>query len=120
MNASIADEVPEELPQGDTQAHSVESHRPSQAADGYRIETAGVGENGGGNILGAVRRAALQERCRQLLGESFPPVYEYLKRARAEEANEKDVRRALLSLVGSKCLNDCMCVDELIFIESNC
>ena len=33
-------------------------------------------------------------------------------------AEEKDVRRRLLSIVGKERVNDCMCVDELIFIES--
>jgi len=32
--------------------------------------------------LGAVRHAALRERCSQLLGDLFPPVYQYLRGAR--------------------------------------
>ena len=51
-------------------------------------------------------------------GELFPPVYTYLREARASMAEEKDVRRRLLSIVGKERVNDCMCVDELIFIES--
>ena len=64
------------------------------------------------------RQAALRERCHQALGDLFPPVYGYLKQAREEGANENDVRRSLLQLVGGERLNECMCVDELIFTES--
>jgi hypothetical protein len=67
--------------------------------------------------LGAVRHAALQERCRQALGDLFPSVYSYLSRARSEMAEEREVRKTLQSLVGPHRLNDCMCVDELVFTE---
>ncbi len=67
--------------------------------------------------MGGMRHAALQERCRQALGDLFIPVYSYLRAARAEEAEEREVRKKLLTLVGRECLNDCMCVDELIFTE---
>jgi hypothetical protein len=63
------------------------------------------------------RFAAGQERCRQQLGELFGPVYDYLKRARTNLAEERDVRINLQSIVGRDRLNDCMCVDELIFTE---
>ena len=67
--------------------------------------------------LSSVRIAALQERCRQALGELFPPVYSYLRQARGSEADEREVRKALQGLVGANRLNDCMCVDELVFTE---
>jgi len=88
--AAAADEVPEELPIGGTALQA----------------------------FGGMRHAALQERCRQALGDLFPPVYAYLRQARSEEADEKDVRKKLLLLVGQGRLNDCMCVDELVFTES--
>ena len=74
-----------------------------------------------GHAMG--RQAALRERCHQALGDLFLPVYDYLKQAREMQAreeglNENDVRRSLLQLVGSERLNECMCVDELIFTES--
>ena len=71
----------------------------------------------GPSNLGAVRHAALMERCRQVLGAQFLPVYEYLKAARLSSVAEKEVMHNLESLVGRTRLNDCMCVDELIFIE---
>ena len=75
--------------------------------------------SGPNNNLGAVRHAALQERCRQALGELFLPVYEYLRVARDPSAlaDEKEVRTKLQQLVGRERVNDCMCVDELIFTE---
>jgi len=54
-----------------------------------------------------------------LLGDVFEPVYQYLRGARKGSVDDKEVRRTLLSIVGPKRLNDCMCEDELIFIESN-
>ena len=131
---SVADEVPEDIqtPGLDSTAGET-SHRRPDAADPSKVgakhtptpaAAAGRGGDGGGGgvaaptTLGAVRHAALQERCRQALGDLFPPVYEYLSGARASMTEEKDVRRALLSIVGKERVNDCMCVDELIFIES--
>jgi len=65
------------------------------------------------------RHSALQERCRAKLGDLFDPVYDFLRHARGTDTDEKEVRRTLLSLVGRDRVNDCMCVDELIFVESN-
>ena len=65
-----------------------------------------------------MRHAALQERCRQALGDLFPAVYEYLSEARRRMADERDVRKNLQAIVGRDRLNDCMCVDELVFTES--
>ena len=67
--------------------------------------------------LGAVRHAALQERCRQALGDLFPAVHQYLSEARRGMAEERDVRKNLQAIVGRDRLNDCMCVDELVFVE---
>ena len=67
--------------------------------------------------LSAVRQQALHERCRQALGDLFPPVYEYLRQARQSNTENKEVNRNLMGIVGRDRLNDCMCVDELIFIE---
>ena len=58
-----------------------------------------------------------RERCEQTLGELFPPVHAYLRQARSSQADENEVRKTLLSLVGKERLPDCMCVDELVFIE---
>lgn len=91
---------------------------------GVGVPAAGAHETGGGGgdagpqmNLGAVRHAALQERCRQVLGELFPTVYEYLRDARQRLADEKEVRVRLQAIVGRDRLNECMCVDELIFTE---
>ena len=70
------------------------------------------------STLTQVRIDALKERCRQALGARFPPVYEYLRRARADELDNGAVRIALGELVGRDRINDCMCVDELIFMEN--
>ena len=122
--ADYGDEVPEELPHAaaahpDHSGGGWEACAAAEHAGGHGVAAHGGGNGGGPRSLGNMRHAALQEKCRQLLGEAFPPVYDYLRTARANEAEEKDVRRTLLSLVGPKRLNDCMCVDELIFVESN-
>jgi hypothetical protein len=101
--ASLASEVPEELPTMRTSRH--ESIAPR---DGPPPSVAPM-----------TRREALHERCWQALGDLFPPVYDYLKEARAREATERDVRENLLEIVGRDRVNSCMCVDELIFVESN-
>jgi hypothetical protein len=113
-----ADEVPEELSGTGYAAASGTSYA---AANGGGVGGGGGGGGGpaGGGAFGAVRHAALKERCRQLLGDVFEPVYQYLRGARKGSVDDKEVRRTLLSIVGPKRLNDCMCVDELIFIESN-
>lgn len=67
--------------------------------------------------LKSVRHAALQERCRQALGDLFPPVYSYLREARQNNCSEKEVRKELQALVGRDRLNDCLCVDELVYTE---
>ena len=64
-----------------------------------------------------MRHAALQERCRQALGDAFPPVYAYLREARSNDRSEKEVRKNLLEIVGKDRLNDCLCVDELVYTE---
>ena len=61
--------------------------------------------------------SALQDRCQEALGDLFPSVYDYLKRARRDETSESQVRRHLTQLVGRERLNDCMWVDQLVFAE---
>lgn len=60
---------------------------------------------------------ALQDKCREALGDLFPPVYAYLTEARGQDVPEREVRRQLTMLVGRERLNDCMWVDQLVFKE---
>jgi hypothetical protein len=62
-------------------------------------------------------KSLLTDKCRETLGDLFPPVYAYLKKARGEGVPEKEVRRQLSGLVGRERLNDCFCVDQLVFTE---
>ena len=110
---SLADEVPEELPYGATGAAA----DGRGGAYGNGIGHAGAAPRPTAPRGPATRHGALRERCQDVLGDLFPPVYQYLSGARQAMADEKEVRRTLLSLVGRDRVNDCMCVDELIFIE---
>lgn len=62
-------------------------------------------------------KSLLTDKCRETLGELFPPVYAYLKKARGEAVPEDKVRKHLSGLVGRERLNDCFCVDQLVFTE---
>ena len=105
--------VPEELPYHELTIRERHGERPVGGSRG----------GGGANAPSAMpsasgaRHAALQERCRQALGPLFTPVYSYLREARGREAGHDEVNRTLLSIVGKDRLGDCMCVDELVFIE---
>ncbi|KAL3906991.1 MAG: hypothetical protein SGPRY_010343 [Prymnesium sp.] len=72
---------------------------------------------GGSTSKRARQHTALQERCYMTLGDSFLPVYQYLRHARDTHADEGEVRRNLKMIVGQERVKDCMCVDELVFIE---
>ena len=57
------------------------------------------------------------EAASNKLGDLFPPVYSYLREARQNNCSEKEVRKELQALVGRDRLNDCLCVDELVYTE---
>lgn len=68
------------------------------------------------------KSAALRDRCVATLGASFSAIYAYLRRARASgSADEREVRRQLMALVGGNVtlMPGCFAVDQLIFLEMN-
>lgn len=91
------------------------------SSNGSSTSTAEVKENIS-TLTKNGKSAALRDRCMATLGDSFQAIYSYLRRARSSgSADEREVRRQLMALVGGNhsLMPGCFAVDQLIFLEMN-